>query len=228
MRPGTTWQDDGWCGTSRRRCATWCSTQAGAVDVVIATGGTGLTSRDSTYEAIAGVLHKRIDGFGELFRALSFAEIGSAAMLSRACGRHDRTDGHLLAPRLRERRPPGHVPADRPRARPHRPRAAAMSGRSDRASGPGLSASGLARSNATLRAIRTPRTFAEASAACLAPRPFDGRPEAYRVEPEAGPSAQRSTPSALVDRPEAWSLKPEASLRPNAQRPAPSALGRSS
>ena len=59
--------------------------QAGSVDVVIATGGTGLTSRDSTYEAIAGVLHKRIDGFGELFRALSFAEIGSAAMLSRAC-----------------------------------------------------------------------------------------------------------------------------------------------
>jgi len=59
--------------------------QAGTVDVVIATGGTGLTSRDSTYEAIAGVLHKRIDGFGELFRALSFAEIGSAAMLSRAC-----------------------------------------------------------------------------------------------------------------------------------------------
>ena len=58
---------------------------AGTVDVVIATGGTGLTSRDSTYEAIAGVLHKRIDGFGELFRALSFAEIGSAAMLSRAC-----------------------------------------------------------------------------------------------------------------------------------------------
>jgi len=59
--------------------------QAGTVDVVIATGGTGLTARDSTYEALAGVLHKRIDGFGELFRALSFAEVGSAAMLSRAC-----------------------------------------------------------------------------------------------------------------------------------------------
>ena len=66
--------------------------QAALVDVVIATGGTGLTSRDSTYEAIAGLLHKRIDGFGELFRALSFAEIGSAAMLSRACaGTIDRT-----------------------------------------------------------------------------------------------------------------------------------------
>jgi molybdenum cofactor biosynthesis protein B len=59
--------------------------QAGTVDVVITTGGTGLTSRDSTYEAIAGVLNKRIDGFGELFRMLSFPEIGSAAMLSRAC-----------------------------------------------------------------------------------------------------------------------------------------------
>ena len=59
--------------------------QAGTVDVVIATGGTGLTSRDSTYEAIAGILNKRIDGFGELFRMLSFPEIGSAAMLSRAC-----------------------------------------------------------------------------------------------------------------------------------------------
>ena len=59
--------------------------QAGTVDVVIATGGTGLTSRDSTYEAIAGILNKRIDGFGELFRMLSFPEIGSAAMLTRAC-----------------------------------------------------------------------------------------------------------------------------------------------
>ena len=54
-------------------------------DVVITTGGTGITSRDSTYEAIARILEKRIDGFGELFRMLSYAEIGAAAMLSRAC-----------------------------------------------------------------------------------------------------------------------------------------------
>jgi molybdenum cofactor biosynthesis protein B len=54
-------------------------------DVVITTGGTGITSRDSTYEAIAGMLDKRLDGFGELFRMLSYEEIGSAAMLSRAC-----------------------------------------------------------------------------------------------------------------------------------------------
>lgn len=53
--------------------------------VVITTGGTGITSRDSTYEAIGALLDKRLDGFGELFRALSFHEIGSAAMLSRAC-----------------------------------------------------------------------------------------------------------------------------------------------
>jgi molybdenum cofactor biosynthesis protein B len=54
------------------------------VDVVITTGGTGITSRDGTYEAIAALLEKRLDGFGELFRMLSFHEIGAAAMMSRA------------------------------------------------------------------------------------------------------------------------------------------------
>jgi molybdenum cofactor biosynthesis protein B len=54
------------------------------IDVVITTGGTGITSRDSTYEAIDGVLEKRLDGFGELFRMLSYPEIGAAAMLTRA------------------------------------------------------------------------------------------------------------------------------------------------
>ncbi len=52
--------------------------------VVITTGGTGITSRDGTYEAISTLLDKRLDGFGELFRMLSFQEIGAAAMLSRA------------------------------------------------------------------------------------------------------------------------------------------------
>lgn len=56
----------------------------GAVDAIITTGGTGITSRDSTYEAIAALFEKRLDGFGELFRALSYAEIGSAAMMTRA------------------------------------------------------------------------------------------------------------------------------------------------
>ena len=52
--------------------------------VIITTGGTGITSRDGTYEAVNGLLEKRLDGFGELFRMLSFGEIGSAAMMSRA------------------------------------------------------------------------------------------------------------------------------------------------
>jgi molybdopterin adenylyltransferase len=54
------------------------------VRVVIATGGTGITSRDSTYEAIDALLDKRLPGFGELFRVLSFQEVGAAAMMSRA------------------------------------------------------------------------------------------------------------------------------------------------
>lgn len=52
---------------------------------IITTGGTGIASRDTTYEALAGLLQKKLDGFGELFRMLSYEEIGSAAMLSRAC-----------------------------------------------------------------------------------------------------------------------------------------------
>ena len=59
-------------------------TLGAAADVVITTGGTGITARDSTFEAIESLLGKRIDGFGELFRALSYQEIGAAAMLSRA------------------------------------------------------------------------------------------------------------------------------------------------
>jgi molybdenum cofactor biosynthesis protein B len=55
------------------------------VQVVITTGGTGITSRDSTYEAVSGLMQKRLDGFGELFRMLSFQQIGSAAIMSRAC-----------------------------------------------------------------------------------------------------------------------------------------------
>lgn len=55
-----------------------------AVQVVVTTGGTGVTSRDGTYEAVASLFEKQLDGFGELFRALSFKEIGPAAMLSRA------------------------------------------------------------------------------------------------------------------------------------------------
>lgn len=55
-----------------------------AVEAVILSGGTGLARRDTTYEAVSRLLDKEITGFGELFRMLSFAEIGAAAMLSRA------------------------------------------------------------------------------------------------------------------------------------------------
>jgi molybdenum cofactor biosynthesis protein B len=54
------------------------------VQAVLVTGGTGITSRDSTFEAIEALLDKRLPGFGELFRMLSFQEIGAAAMMSRA------------------------------------------------------------------------------------------------------------------------------------------------
>ena len=52
--------------------------------VIVTTGGTGVSSRDGTYEAINTLLEKRLDGFGEIFRMLSFQEIGAAAMMSRA------------------------------------------------------------------------------------------------------------------------------------------------
>jgi molybdenum cofactor biosynthesis protein B len=52
--------------------------------VIITTGGTGITSRDGTYEAVHSLLEKHLDGFGELFRMLSFQEIGPSAMMSRA------------------------------------------------------------------------------------------------------------------------------------------------
>ena len=65
------------------RAALGAAAEAGA-EVVLVNGGTGIAGRDRTYEAVAGLLEKRLDGFGELFRMLSYAEIGSAAMLSRA------------------------------------------------------------------------------------------------------------------------------------------------
>jgi molybdenum cofactor biosynthesis protein B len=57
---------------------------AGRADVIITTGGTGISARDSTYDAAVALFDKHLTGFGELFRLLSFEEIGSAAMLSRA------------------------------------------------------------------------------------------------------------------------------------------------
>jgi len=57
-----------------------------AIDVVITTGGTGITGRDVTPEAFARVLEKTIEGFGELFRMLSYQKIGTSTMQSRALG----------------------------------------------------------------------------------------------------------------------------------------------
>jgi len=55
-----------------------------ATQVILTTGGTGISPRDGTFEAIDALLDKRLPGFGEIFRMLSFQEIGPAAMLSRA------------------------------------------------------------------------------------------------------------------------------------------------
>jgi len=68
------------------RIRAWVEERLGdpALDVVITNGGTGLAARDTTYEAVTALLEKRLDGFGELFRMLSYAEVGAAAMLSRA------------------------------------------------------------------------------------------------------------------------------------------------
>ena len=60
--------------------------ESSAVQAFVLTGGTGVTSRDSTFEAVEALLDKRLTGFGELFRMLSYEEIGAAAMMSRAQG----------------------------------------------------------------------------------------------------------------------------------------------
>lgn len=66
------------------RRATREALKSDAVDVVVLTGGTGFSPRDVTLDAVEPLLETRIDGFGELFRTLSWQQVGSAAMLSRA------------------------------------------------------------------------------------------------------------------------------------------------
>jgi molybdopterin adenylyltransferase len=53
-------------------------------DAIVTTGGTGIAPRDRTYEAVEALLEKRLDGFGEAFRRLSWEEVGARAVLSRA------------------------------------------------------------------------------------------------------------------------------------------------
>jgi molybdenum cofactor biosynthesis protein B len=65
----------------RARVSQWIA--ARDVDVIITTGGTGVTGRDGTPEAIEVLLDKELDGFGELFRAVSYEEIGTSAIQSR-------------------------------------------------------------------------------------------------------------------------------------------------
>ncbi|HEX5447547.1 MAG TPA: MogA/MoaB family molybdenum cofactor biosynthesis protein [Pirellulales bacterium] len=62
----------------------WC--RRDDIDAILLTGGTGISSRDQTFETIAAMLSKPLPGYGELFRWLSYQEIGPAAMLSRAIG----------------------------------------------------------------------------------------------------------------------------------------------
>ena len=56
------------------------------LDAILMTGGTGITTRDQTYETVSSLLDKSLPGYGEIFRLLSFQEIGPAAILSRATG----------------------------------------------------------------------------------------------------------------------------------------------
>ncbi len=68
-----------------RRCLQeWL--ERGDLDVICTTGGTGVSRRDTTVEVVESLLDKKLEGFGELFRFLSYQEVGSAALLSRAVG----------------------------------------------------------------------------------------------------------------------------------------------
>ncbi len=69
-------------GLIRAHIGAWLDGQQ--INLILCTGGTGVATRDQTVEAVRPLWQRELSGFGELFRALSFAEIGSAAMLSRA------------------------------------------------------------------------------------------------------------------------------------------------
>lgn len=73
-----------------------CRELAPACDALILNGGTGIAKRDVTFEAVLPLLDQEIPGFGELFRYLSFKEIGSHAMASRALAGFDKEDTLLF------------------------------------------------------------------------------------------------------------------------------------
>ena len=88
------------------------------VAVILLTGGTGVAPRDQTPEAVAALFTKELPGFGELFRMLSYQEIGAAAMLSRALRRDDRSHRRLLDAGVDGRGAAGDGAADPPRTGP--------------------------------------------------------------------------------------------------------------
>ena len=69
---------------SRIRAALVDALARGDVDAVVTSGGTGISARDTTYEVVDRMIEKKLDGFGEVFRMLSYEEVGPAAILSRA------------------------------------------------------------------------------------------------------------------------------------------------
>ncbi|MFJ7953730.1 molybdenum cofactor biosynthesis protein B [Lysinibacillus sp. NPDC096418] len=74
---------------------TWCANQS--INTIIVTGGTGFTPRDQTYDTILPLFEKEMMGFGELFRSLSYEEIGPKAMFSRAtAGSREKTAIYVL------------------------------------------------------------------------------------------------------------------------------------
>ncbi|MDG2381818.1 MAG: molybdenum cofactor biosynthesis protein MoaB [Pirellulaceae bacterium] len=72
--------------TSIRQIILQLTSSSVTVDAILMTGGTGIGSRDQTFETISDLIEKELPGYGELFRQLSYQEIGPAAMLSRAVG----------------------------------------------------------------------------------------------------------------------------------------------
>ncbi|HYV84760.1 MAG TPA: molybdenum cofactor biosynthesis protein B [Patescibacteria group bacterium] len=85
-RDGHAVVDDGIVKDDPRRLRTHLAAirRRGMARVVVMTGGTGVAPRDRTFEAVEALFEKRLPGFGELFRMLSYRQVGSAAMLSRA------------------------------------------------------------------------------------------------------------------------------------------------
>lgn len=72
--------------------------ESAEVDVIVLNGGTGMSTRDGTFETVSSLLEKHMPGFGELFRMLSYEQVGSAAMLSRACAGLYRGKGVFAIP----------------------------------------------------------------------------------------------------------------------------------